>query len=81
VKHKFEVVCLIDSLTPSNAFADKTAAGAIKRAKPSACECGADGLIIESLTTQGTTAFGWGSGSAILKAIRYTDVSGQQAKP
>jgi len=76
VKHQFEVVCLIDSLTPSNAFADRTAAGAINRAKPSACECGADALIVESLNTQGTTAFGWGSGTAILKAIRYTDGSG-----
>ena len=73
VRHQFEVVCLIDSLTPSNAFADKTGAGAINRAKPFACGCGADGVIVESLNTEGTTAFGWGSGTAILKAIRYTD--------
>jgi hypothetical protein len=80
VGRRFEVVCLIDSLTPSNAFADRTAAGAINRAKPFACECGADGMIVESLNTQSTTAFGWGSGTAILKAIRYTDGSGETDK-
>jgi hypothetical protein len=80
VGRQFEVVCLIDSLTPSNAFADRTAAGAINRAKPFACECGANGMIVESLNTQSTTAFGWGSGTAILKAIRYTDGSGVTEK-
>lgn len=76
VSHQFEVLCLIDSRTPSNAFADKTGSGAINRAKPFACSCGAEGMIVESLTTEGTTAFGWGSGTAILKAIRYTDRPG-----
>ena len=73
ITRPYVAVCLIDSQTASNAHADRTAAGAVNKAKPAACKCGADAIVIETLSTQGTTAFGWGSGTAILKGIRYQD--------
>jgi hypothetical protein len=66
------VACLIDSKTGSSAFDDKTAAGAIKLARPAACECGADALLIANTARTGVSAYSWGEGMATVKAIRYT---------
>jgi hypothetical protein len=71
VKKDYEVLCLIDSRTSSRAFVAHSMAAAIKQARPAACKCGADAILIESGTTKGVTIAGWGEGTAILKAIRY----------
>ncbi len=73
VKRPFEVLCLIDSRTGTTAFHDKTAAAAIEHAKPQACGCGADAILISALDTEGPGWGTWGQGKAILKAIRFTD--------
>lgn len=73
IKRPFEVLCLLDSKTGGDAFADKTMAGAIKLAKPKACECGADAILVTGGRSEGVTAFTWGEGFAVLKAIRFTD--------
>jgi len=80
IPQPFEEACLIDSRTGTTAFDDKTVHGAIDAARPAACRCGADGLVVENAHTEGTTAFGWGSGAAIIKAIRYRDPSNSQAR-
>lgn len=72
ISKPFEVVCLLDSRTGTSAFADKTAAGAINEARPKACECGADGMLIQHTDTEGMTLATWGQGKAIIKAIRFT---------
>jgi hypothetical protein len=72
IKRPYEVVCIIDART-GNTSDDKTTAGAIKLTKPDACKCGADAILIENLSTQGVTAFSWGEGRAIVKAIKFTD--------
>jgi hypothetical protein len=71
VKVPWEAVCMIDSGTATHIFADKTASGAIKNAKPYACKCGADALIIESMHIESQTLLTSPQGKAILKAIRY----------
>jgi hypothetical protein len=73
VKRPYEVLCLLDSKTGGNAFADKTMAGAIKLAKPDACKCGADGILVAGGRAEGVSLFTWGEGFATLKAIRFTD--------
>ena len=73
IKRAYEVVCLIDSRTGTTAFHTKTAAAAIEQAKPSACECGADGILIDYLDTEGATLATWGKGEAVIKAVRYID--------
>jgi len=80
VPQPFEEACLLDSRTGSTAFHDKTVHGAIEAARPAACGCGADGLIVEAAQTEGVTGFGWGSGAAIIKAIRYKEPSSSQAR-
>ncbi len=72
IKKPFEVLCLLDSGTATNAFADKTVAGAIQLAKPEACKCGADAILILNGNTEGMSLTGWGRGTALLKAIRFT---------
>ena len=71
IKVPWEAVCVIDSRTGTHAFADKTASAAIRNAKPEACECGADAILIESMDTEGVTFVTWGKGKAIMKGIRY----------
>lgn len=71
IRQPFQVVCLIDSRTGTTAFHTKTASAAIQNARPRACECGADALIVAAVDTEGATYATWGQGKAILKAIRY----------
>lgn len=73
VKRPFEVVCLLDSGTATNLFADKTVSGAINLAKPEACRCGADAILLVNGDTEGVSMTGWGRGKALLKAIRFTE--------
>ena len=71
VKRRFVEVCLIDSRTGTTAFHDKSAASAIENARPAACRCGADALLIARTDTEGVSLAGWGQGKAIIKAIAY----------
>lgn len=71
VKRPFEVVCVLDSKTASSLFADKTVAGAIENARPDACECGADAIVIASGGAEGANFGSWGTGFALLRGIRY----------
>jgi hypothetical protein len=73
IRRPFQVLCLIDSRTGTTAFDDKTVAAAIEKAKPLACGCGADAILIAGVDTQGPGWGTWGQGKAILKAIRFTD--------
>jgi len=73
VGRKYEEICLIDSRTGATTFHDKSPEAAIERAKPAACRCGADGILIDREETQDPSTFSWGRGTAQVKAIRYTD--------
>jgi len=72
IRRPFEVACLIDSRTGTTAFHSKDAATAIEIARPEACVCGADGLLVVNVDTEGATMATWGRGKAILKAVRFT---------
>lgn len=71
ITRPWETVCMIDSRTGTTAFHTKTASAAIDHAKPHACECGADAILIDSMDTEGVTLGTWGRGKAILQGIRY----------
>ena len=71
VKKEFEVIGFIDSKTGTTAFHDKTVAGAIKIAKPKACEMGADAIIVVQTEKHDANYATWGSGVAMLKCIKY----------
>lgn len=71
IKRKYQPVCVIDSRTGTTAFHDKTASAAIRNAKPIACQCGADAILIEGMETEGMTFMTWGKGTAIIKGIKY----------
>lgn len=71
IKKAFEVVCFVDAMTAGHVLADTTVAGAIRAARPSACHCGADALLIHDVRKESGNL--WGRGFAILKAIRYTE--------
>lgn len=70
VTQPFEVTCLIDAKTGSSRWHDPTVAGAINIAKPKACECGADAIILVSAAFPETKAYS--GATAIVKAIRFT---------
>jgi hypothetical protein len=71
IKKPFEILCLLDARSGTTLFADKTMAGAVNAARPEACGCGADGILIVGGTTEGIGAFSWGQGTAMIKALRY----------
>jgi hypothetical protein len=70
IKRPFEVLCLIDSTTARSVLATKTGAAALEKAKPEACKCGADAILITEIGKMATMD---AQGKAVLKAIRYTD--------
>jgi hypothetical protein len=75
VQRPGEAVRMIDSKTSSKWFADKTVAQPIENAKPDACACGADALVVLSAKADGPGGlrpFSWGSGFSLLRAIRCT---------
>ncbi len=71
IKKKYKVACLIDSRTGTTVFHGRNVNEAISQAKPHACKCGADALIIENVDTEGIGFSSWGMGKAIIKAIIY----------
>jgi hypothetical protein len=73
VKRPFDVVCLLDSKTGTTLFDDRSAAAAIEKAKPEACRCGGDGIIVGEAGASGADLGGWGQGKATLRVIRFTE--------
>jgi hypothetical protein len=70
----YEVVCLIDAKTGTSAFHNRTGAGAIDEARPAACRCGADGILVIGMGAEGDGFWIPKTGNATLKAIRYKSV-------
>lgn len=71
IKKEYEVIALIDSKTGQTEFSNKTSAKAIELAKPKACQCGADGILVISSDRQGMSYGSLGYGKATVKAIKY----------
>lgn len=71
VDRGFETVCIIGVRTGTHIFAEKGVGGALNQARPQACECGADALIL--LTAREDATLLSGEGKATLRAIRYLD--------
>ena len=70
IERPYVVIALLDSKTGSNL--NKTVARAIENAKPKACKCGADAILVGQTNTV-TVSGGGGYGSAIIKCIKFTD--------
>src|SRR3989338_5908689 len=64
ISKPFEVISLIDSRTGTTLLHDRTASSAIEEAKPYACDCGADAVLIETTDTEGIGFNSWGQGKA-----------------
>jgi len=77
ITRPYEVLCLLDARSGSTAFSDKTVAGAVNAARPDACGCGAEAILIVGGSTEGMSAFKWGEGTAMLKALRYTGAAAE----
>src|SRR5216684_227236 len=73
ISKAYETVCKLQAETGTTLFADKSVAGAIEKARPEACACGADALILQDSDVEGAGFTGWGKGKATITAIRYTD--------
>lgn len=74
VKRPYEVACLVDATSGRTVFADKTVTGALEKARPEACACGADAMLILSASAKGWSFNeGAGEATAIIRAIRFID--------
>lgn len=71
VTKPFKVLCTIDSKTGTNAFSKKTVQQAVELAKPKACQCGADAIIVTSAEKEGVSFSNYGYGQATIKAIKF----------
>ncbi len=49
IERQYEHICLLYSKTGSTLFSIKIFENAIERAKPKACQCGADAIIVSSV--------------------------------
>jgi hypothetical protein len=73
IKRSYEVIAILDSKTGSTAFSDKTIDGAINLAKPKACQCGADAMLVCKTDKEGISFGSWGKGMAVIKCLKYKD--------
>ena len=71
IKKPYEVACILGSSTGTTLFADKSVQHAIDIAKPEACKCGADAILVDSVSKTGMSLMGYGQGAASIKAIVY----------
>jgi hypothetical protein len=71
VPRPFEALCTIDATPGREAFDDRTIQGAIEDAKPKACRCGADAIIVTQKEAAATPE-GVQRSTVTLRAIRYT---------
>lgn len=71
IKRDYDVVCMLDSRTGSTLLHDRSVAGAIAQAKPEACKCGGDGMIVGQSTVEGMGLASWGEGTAMIKVIKF----------
>jgi hypothetical protein len=69
VKKSFERLCIIDAKTGSTLFHNRSSEEAMKRLKKSACQCGADAVIITGLDRESLFSGGPGWGRSGVKAI------------
>jgi hypothetical protein len=72
VKRPFESLCSLGSSTGTTLFADKSLQHAIDIARPKACECGGDAMILNQVGSEGMSLTGYGKSSASINVIRYT---------
>jgi hypothetical protein len=71
VPRPFEALCTIDATPGREAFDDRTVQAAIEDAKPKACRCGADAIIVSQKLAPATPE-GTQRSTVSLRAIRYT---------
>ena len=71
IEKPYEDICILDSYTGSTLGSTKTFEQAIELAKPKACRCGADAIVVTSVDKKKTTFFSYGHGSAVVRGIRY----------
>ncbi len=71
IKRPHEEICILESFTGTNLFSKKTFEQAIKLAKPKACKCGADAILVASVDKQGVNLLHWGQGRAVVRGLRY----------
>lgn len=71
VKREHEVLCMIDATSGRTLGDDRTVRGALANARPEACRCGADAMVVMSSSTTTASAAGWGEGTVVVRAIRY----------
>lgn len=74
VKKPYEEICILDSKTGTNLFSRKTFEQAIKLAKPKACLCGADAILVKSVDKQGINLLHYGRGSAVVMGVKYLKI-------
>jgi hypothetical protein len=80
IRRQYEVVCLIDARTGISNFADRSASGAIDSARPKACECGTDAIIVDSVGSQTVGESYNSQGTAVVRAIRFLSEAEKPAK-
>lgn len=71
VKREHEVLCMIDATSGRTLGDDRTVRGALANARPEACRCGADAMVVMSSSTTTANAAGWGEGTVVVRGIRY----------
>lgn len=73
VKKPYEIVCALASATGTTLFADKSLQHAIDIARPEACACGGDAMVISNSATEGMTLMSYGKSTANISVLKYTE--------
>ena len=71
VRRPYTIACRIKSTTGTTAFHEKTFDRAIEQIYPEACKCGADALVLMSMTDDNELMLGTARRGVEAAAIRY----------
>lgn len=66
----YEILCELESITGSSLYVKRTAEAAVEKARPAACGCGADAILVISSGRTNLSVFSWRRGIATLQAIK-----------
>ena len=69
----FTSLCLINSSTGQGLFDDRSVKKALDQARPKACECGADAMVVKNSETAASGTAMYGKSSISILAIKFNN--------
>jgi uncharacterized protein YceK len=71
VKREYAPICILDSDSGTSGVVDRSITATIRNARPYACQCGGDGLLVIQATSAQPGFWTSGSAHTVIQVIKY----------